>query len=166
MNIQLKTGLLTLAVLSIISASCKKDITNPLPEEQELITTVRLRLTAPDSTETTYIYKIENGFNSTSQGTVQTDTLRLLAGQTYTSRVEILNEKANPPENTTLEIIAEQTQHLFLYLSKPAAGAGSVSFTDGNKDSAGLPFNLEGTLTAGPAGAGTLQFYLIHQPRQ
>ena len=157
------TAILVAASIAIFS-SCKKDVTNPNPDEQELITTVKLTLTTPDSSSKTYVYKIQNGFNSTTQGTVQIDTLRLAANTIYNSSVEILNEKASPVENTTEQIISEQTEHLFLYISTPASGNGSVSFTDGNKDSAGKPFNLTGKLTAAAAGTGSLRFYLVHQP--
>ncbi len=154
----------TLLATTIFS-SCKKH-DDATPVEQELITTIKLTLTNASNASDihTYTYKVENGFNNSTPGTVIADTLQLTANTAYNTSVQVLNEKASPVENTTDEILEEQTMHLFLYNSVPPAGAGSVAFSNGNKDTNGNPFNLTGTLTGGTAGNGTLKLYLMHEP--
>ncbi len=165
----MKKSIFKMAAMALIAtaafSSCKKG-DDPVPVEQELITTIKLTLTnnANTSDMHTYTYKVENGFNSSTQGTIIADTLQLNANASYSTSLQVLNEKASPVENTTLEIIKEQTAHLFLFNSVPASGAGSVVFSNGNKDTNGKPFNLTGTLTAGAAGGGKLNLYLMHEP--
>jgi len=156
-----------IAVLAIpVFSSCNKGDDNATPVEQELITTIKLTLTnATNTTDVhTYTYKVENGFNNAAPGTVIADTLQLTSNTAYTTSVQVLNEKASPVENTTDEILTEQTKHLFLYNSVPVTGAGSVAFSNGIKDTNGAPFNLTGTLTSGAAGSGKLNLYLMHEP--
>lgn len=165
----MKHSIYKIAAIALLStavfSSCKKG-EDAVPVEQELITTIKLTLTnAVDASDVhTYIYKVENGFNSSTPGTFIADTLQLTANTAYTTSVQVLNEKASPVENTTDEILEEQTKHLFLYNSVPITGAGSVVFTNGNTDTDGKPFNLTGTLTAGAAGSGKLNLYLMHEP--
>ncbi len=151
---------------SLAFTACKKDDDNPAPDEQELITTIKLTLTnSSNATDVhTYTYKVENGFNSTSPGVVVADTLELQAGVHYNSSVMVLNEKASPVEDITSEIIGEKDEHLFLYNSVPVTGAGAVVFSGGVQDDNGKPFNLTGVLTGNTAGQGKLNLFLMHQP--
>lgn len=153
-------------LLSATFTACKKDDKNPAPDEQELITTIKLTLvnTTNATDVKTYTYKVENGFGSTSPGTVVADTLKLQPGAAYRTSIVVLNEKANPVEDITNEIISEKDEHLFLLNSAPGTGAGSVAFSNGAADGNGKPFNITGTLTAGAAGRGNLNLYLMHQP--
>lgn len=151
--------------LAVTAFSCNKP-DGPKPVEQELITTIRLALT-PDTAGATskiFTYKIENGFNSTTPGTLRADTLFLEANTTYKAAVEVLNEKANPVENVTDEILKESDVHLFLFTATPTNGPGSMEFTNGQKDGQGKPFNLSGTLHTNDAGTGSLRIYLKHEP--
>ncbi len=167
-NLTFKTASLLSAALLLTFASCKKDDDTPAPVEQELITTVKLNIGPAISNLTPYVftYKVENGFNNTTPGIVQIDTVRLLAGTDYFAYVDIYNEKANPVDTTTNEILAERNAHLFFYISSPATGAGSVSITTGtgSKDFAGNPFNQQIQMVAGTSGRGQLRVVLIHEP--
>lgn len=157
--------LISTFIVATSLSSCKKS-EDAVPTEQELITTIKLSLTnkTNSSDVATYTYKIENGFNSSTQGIIRADTLKMQSGYAYTTSIEVLNEKASPVDNTTLEIIKEQTMHLFLFNSVPLTGAGSLSFSDGQKDVDGNPFNLTGSLQAGTMGSGMLNLYLMHAP--
>jgi len=165
----MNTKIIFRAALALIAAttlfsSCKKN-DPPVPDEQELITTVKVTLTnSATGFNKSFQYKIENGFNNTSPGTVQIDTIQLPAGQSFTAAMTILNEKANPVENITDEIFEKDYEHLFLYQSDPATGAGSIAATDGSKDENGKPFNQSITWTTGAAGTGTMSIHLMHQP--
>jgi hypothetical protein len=150
--------------MAFISSCDKND--DGVPVEQELITTIKLTLTntANAADTRTYTYKVENGFSSNTPGIVIADTLQLAAGAAYSTGIQVLNEKVSPVEDITTEILEEQLRHLFLFVSTPASGAGSVGFNNGNKDTGGKPFNQTGILEAGSAGSGTLTLYLIHEP--
>lgn len=157
--------MLVMALATTIFTSCNKG-TDAVPVDQELITTIKLTLTntADFADVQTFTYKVDNGFNGTSGGSVRADTMTLKAGAFYNSSIQVLNEQANPVDDVTNEILNEQQVHLFLYSSAPATGTGALTFTNGRKDSAGKPFNLTGTVTAGAAGNGKLTVYLIHEP--
>ena len=161
----MKPFFFSLAALVLLStAACNRDDT-PEPDEQELITTLRV-IVRPQAggAEQTFTYKVQNGFGSTSPGTVQIDTLRLSAGAVYNAQLEVLNESEAPAENITEEILAERDDHLFLLVSNPASGAGSIAVSGGNTDNQGRPLNQTVQLTAGAAGSGTLTVTLLHEP--
>lgn len=159
----LKTTSIVIAGIILFSACKKND--PPTPDEQELITTLKLNVTGSGGFSKTFVYKIENGFGSTTQGTVQIDTVQLAANTSYHVAATLLNEKADAGEqDVTEEVLTEQDEHLFLYNSTPASGAGSVSTSGGSMDHNGLPFNQTIDFTTGAAGTGTLQVNLMHQP--
>ncbi len=166
-NITFKTAQLLSAALLITFASCKKDDKTPAPVEQELITTVKLKfrnLTA-QTAPVYYTYKVENGFNNATPGAVQIDTIRVEAGSVYQVETELYNEKANPVDTVSKEVIQEADKHLFLYISVPESGDGSLSSNGGGSgDINGSPFNQMIRLLAGQPGAGKLRVVLIHNP--
>lgn len=160
----LNTKTITAVILtSIFFMACKQKDT-PIPEEQELITTLKLNVTGNGGFSKVFVYKIENGFGSTTQGTVHIDTLKLAPSTTYDVVVTLYNEKADPIEDITAEVLDECDVHLFLYNSTPASGNGSISTSNGNLDNNGKPFNQTVNLTTGGAGTGQLQVNLMHQP--
>lgn len=156
----------TIATLAAVSfTACKKDkVATPTPVEQELITTVKLVVSDGAGFNKTFVYKVENGFGSTSQGTVTKDSVLLAPNKTYNVEVQLLNEKTSPTTDETVEVKNENTEHLFLYQSSPATGAGSVAFSDGSKDDKGNAFNQTGKFKTDATGNGTLTVTLKHQP--
>ncbi len=164
----LKTVSFLSAALLLTFASCKKDDKIPAPVEPELITTVRIRFTdtADKTNPLFYSYKVENGFNNTSPGTIQIDTIRLSAGTIYRVETDLFNDKALPEDATMDEIFQERDQHLFLYISEPAAGPGSLKPIAGSGilDYQNKPFNQEIEMAAAGLGSGKLRVLLIHAP--
>ncbi len=156
------------AALAAGFASCKKDDNNPQPVEQELITTLKLTFLedVAGATPQSFIYKVENGFNNTSAGTVQADTIRLLPNRNYVVTADVYNEKETPVDTISYEIMEENEAHLFFYLPNPITGAGSVAPIPGtgNLDDGGKPLNMKLQMATGTAGVGSLQMYLIHEP--
>lgn len=162
-----KTINIVIAASIIFLSACDKDknkVENPQPVEQELITTIRLHITGENSFDKTFSYKVENGFGTTSQGNISVDTLVLPAGKNYSVDVKVLNEKTTPAEDITTEVIEEKNEHLFLFQSQPATGAGAITFSDGSKDENGLPFNQSVVFHSATAGSGKLVVTLKHQP--
>jgi hypothetical protein len=151
-----------LFVLILFAACRKKD--PPKPAEQELITTMKLLITDGAAFSQEFMYKVDNGFGSTTTGTVQIDTIKLVPNKIYYVTTELFNEKAMPIDSITTEVLDERNAHLFLYQSTPASGAGSIAFSNGSKDFNNLPFNQTITFTTGNTGSGTLQVNLIHAP--
>ncbi len=100
---KLKISLFVLAMVTLFAA-CKKDDNNiPIPDEQELITTMKLSVSNGSGFSQTFTYKVENGFGGTTPGTVQIDTVKLAPNSTYTVSVQLLNEKETPAEDTYRE---------------------------------------------------------------
>ncbi len=151
-----------IATIAASFSACKKD-DPPRPVEQELITTLRLMVNDNGSIQS-FDYRVENGFNNSSQGSIHIDTIVLAPHTSYTVDTRVLNEKENPMEDITLEVIDEKDDHLFLYRSNPASGAGSIVSTGGDVDGNGDPFNQTISFTTGAPGSGTLTVYLIHEP--
>lgn len=150
-------------ILTLAFAACKKD-NAPVPDEQELITTVKLTVTSGSTFNKEFIYKVENGFTSGTPGIIQIDTVALPAGQTYNAALTVMNEKADPVEDITEEILEKDQEHLFLFLSEPSTGAGSLIVSDGSKDRDGKPFNQTFKISAAAAGTGKFTIYLMHDP--
>lgn len=165
MNKQIFKSALIAVSLTTVFAACKKDKTAPVPDEQELITTVKLQLSNQSrGFSKTFVYKVENGFTSGTTGQVQIDTIKLEPGLTYDAIIAVQNEKADPVEDITNEIIEKGDEHLFVFLSTPGSGAGSLSVSDGSKDTNGKPLNQNFKLTAGAAGSGKFDISLMHLP--
>lgn len=162
-NQWIKAGLATL-ILAITFSSCKKNDDAPVPDEQEVITTLRMDISGDAGFTASYIYKVENGFNNTTPGTVQADTIKLAPGKTYNVSLTVLNEKATPVEDITTEILEKNLEHLFVFLSTPATGNGSMSVSGGSKDEKGLPLNQTFKLSTGTSGSGSFNIHLMHQP--
>lgn len=153
------------AIATVFFIACKKDeVITPTPVEQELITTLRLTVTNNEGFNKTFIYKVENGFGSTTQGIVTKDDIVLASDKQYDVEVQLLNEKKTPAEDITEEVKAESNDHLFLFQSVPAAGSGSITFSEGNKDGNGNAFNQKIKFKAGGAGTGAVTITLKHEP--
>ena len=160
----MKSFLLSLSVLSLLTiAACKRDDT-PEPVEQELITTFRLIITDTGGTARTFDYRVQNGFGSTSPGTLDVDTVMLPANfsSKYDVEVRVLNESVQPVDDLTDEIIAERDAHLFLYSVLPSNMR--TKFLNGNFDGAGRPFNQKIELYTTVADSGTFTVTLLHEP--
>lgn len=158
-------SIFTIIVFTTSFTACKKDpVTNPVVTEEELITTLKLTVTDGNNVSKTFVYKIENGFGSTTQGSIQIDTIKLAPNSTYSYSLAVLNESEDPAEDVTSEVISEKDEHLFFLASNPVNGAGSLVHSDGNVDSEGHPFNQSGKLTTGSSGSGTFVITLLHEP--
>lgn len=148
-----KLFLIGLAMLSILS--CKKDEVEG--DENELITTVKLKFTTGGTTQT-FSFKDIDG----DGGAAPTiDNVALKANTTYNLAVEILNESTSPADDITKEIEEEADEHLMVYTPSPA---NLLTYTYTDKDSRNLPIGLAGTVTTTAAGTGKLKVQLRHQP--
>lgn len=149
-------------------SACKKEkndiIEEPHVHEEELITTVRLIVTNSSGFNQTFNYKVDNGIGSANPATPVIDDVVLSANNTYNVEVQVWNEAETPAEDVTEEVKEESLEHLFLFQSTPTSGAGSIVFSNGNKDGNGDPLNQTITFTTGDAGSGSLTVTLKHEP--
>lgn len=160
----LRNIFISLLSMFVVAACNKTKVEAPQPEEQELITTVRLNISNTEGFNKSFSYHVENGFETPTPGLVVKDSLILDTNGIYSVDLQLLNEKQNPAQNVTSEVIAEKDEHLFLYESTPAEGAGSIIVRDGSIDNAGKPFNQTVKFVTSGAGNGTLTITLKHQP--
>ncbi len=157
---QLRFGLMAAMVAAISITGCKKD---ELPEvdEEELITTLRIKFVnkAISSDVRTFTYKDLDGPGGTAPSI---DEIKLAANSRYTMTVDaVLNESTTPAENIKTEIEAEANDHLFVY--KPTTGL-NLTITVTDKDTKNLPIGLAGNANTGAASTGKVQVLLRHQP--
>ena len=105
----------TLAFLMMLSiVGCKKDPVDP--NESELITTVRVKLTEKSSgAQSLFEFKDLDGFGGAAPS--KFDEIVLAKGKVYDCVLEILNESVTPADNITAEIIAESNDHQLYYSS-------------------------------------------------
>lgn len=156
---QLLTKLsLFLALLLFIGGCSKKE--QPAPaEENELITTVRLKFTENGTTNTqTFEWKDLDGDGGNAP-TINSIILR--SGRTYKLDVEFLDESTTPAKNKTTEIQTEADRHLVVFTPLPSS---LLTYTAGDKDSRNFPLGLTGTVVTSFTNMGTLRVQLRHQP--
>lgn len=150
-------SLIYLAIAGISMTACKKEA--PAAEdENELITTVRLKFTQ-GTTIQTFEFKDIDGDGGAAP--TKFDRIVLKPNTTYTLAVELLDETKTPVENKTDEVKKEQDEHLFVFSPAPAS---LLSYSYGDKDSKGFNVGLTGTAKTTAAGTGTLRVQLRHQP--
>ena len=151
-----KSLLTSLALAALIFSSCEKD--NPvIPNEQELITTVKYTLT-PSEGEAVTLSFIDLDGDGTGEPTKNQVTLK--ANQTYTGSLELLNESETPAESITEEIEEKSEEHQFFFESE------LVSFEYKDNDADGNPVGLNTLLTTGDAGTGSIKITLRHEPKK
>ena len=151
----LALGLLTLA-------ACDDDDDGPVdlgPGEEEVITTVRVSLTAPDGSTAELLARDPDGFGGGDTLVTTVDTLA--ANTEYDVALTFLNETETPAEDVTEEIAEEDEEHQVFFL--PSSGlALTVTATD--RDADGRPVGLEATARTLVASGGTLRVVLRHEP--
>lgn len=148
-----------LLILSLLSTTllwnCKKDEVEE--EENELITTVKLKFTQ-GATSQTFSWKDIDG----DGGAAPTkETISLKPNTTYTVDVQFLDESKTPTSDITTEVKAEQDEHFVIYTPSPAS---LLTYTYGDKDSRNFPVGLTGSIKTNAAGTGMLKVQLRHQP--
>ena len=130
------------------------------PGEEELITQVKLTLTAPDDSQTTVTWEDEDGPGGNDP---VIGTLELQAGTTYSGTIELLDTTKDPAEDITEEVREEAEEHQFFYsVEGDASNQVTVQITD--TDENGLPVGLEYSVeVTGESGTtGTLNVVLSH----
>lgn len=156
---QLHSQLILILSLVFVLGGCGKK-EEPAPEdENELITTVRLKFTENGTTTTqTFEWKDLDG-DGGNPPTMTSVILR--SNRTYKLDIEFLDESTTPAINKTTEIQTKASEHLVVLTPSPSS---LFSYTPTDKDSRSFPIGLTGTVVAGFTNMGTLRVQLRHQP--
>ena len=156
-------GLLYAFALSftMFSISCSDDDENPVAvEEEEVITTMNVTLTASGATAITLQSKDLDGDGPDAP--VIEISGNLTANTMYAGSIELLNETETPAEDITAEVAEEDDEHQFFF--SPGGAITAVDYND--QDGNGNPVGLSFTLNTGDAGSGSLQITLRHEPKK
>jgi len=156
-----KIATLTAAVfsLSLFMTACKKDKVKPDDSnEEELITTVKLKITESGTTTTnTYSWKDVDG-DGGNLPVIQDITLS--PNKSYKVEVEFLDESKNPAEDITEEVKEEADDHEVFYQTSNSF----MTITRTDKDSKNLPLGLQSDWTTISAATGNVKIILKHKP--
>ncbi|MAT53055.1 MAG: type 1 periplasmic binding fold superfamily protein [Saprospirales bacterium] len=140
---------------AFIFSACDDD-NDVVPNEQELITTVRLTFTSGNES------LVFNAIDADGPGgnPLVVDEVNLAANTTYQLSVAFLDEQdpANA-EDITEEVREESTEHLVCY---EATGVPSPTGLD--LDANGKTLGLKATYTTADAASGSLKVILKHEP--
>ena len=156
-NIVRFSGISLLAILAI--TSCKKEKATEEENDNELITTVEVRVTESGTNNST-TYKWEDIDGPGGEDPI-IENITLQPNKTYNVQVGLLDASQNPPESITSEIMEESLVHRLYY--QPAASSGiTVSGLDTDENQ--LPLGLNCSWATAGFGSGSMIITLRHYP--
>lgn len=151
-----------MVLVSLIMISCTKD---PIvdPNEGELITTVKVKLTDLQMGNTAvseFIFQDLDGEGGVAPQ--KFDEIVILKNRNYKCEIELLNESTTPVDQVTAEVLSEAVDHQIYLLPNPAS---LVNIIYGDKDVNNLPIGITSYWSTGAiAGSGILNITLKHKP--
>jgi len=144
---------------ALIITSCKKEKTEEEQNDNELITTVQVKLTEEGTSNTnTYLWTDIDGAGGEAPSF---DDIALKPNTTYQAQIDFFDESKNPVEDITAEIEEESDVHR-LYFTPTTLTGITVSGLD--NDANGLPLGLNGKWITTGMGAGVIKITLRHYP--
>ncbi len=148
---------MSVAVLlaGLMITGCKKEKGGE--NEEELITTVKVTLTAQGAAPQSFTWKDVDGPGGNAP---QISEIILAPNKTYSCQVEFLDESKTPAEDITAEVVAEADEHEVYY--QPTGV--NVAVSNLNKDSKNLPLGTISTWTTTGASNGSVKITLKHKP--
>ena len=158
-----------LAIISlIISASaCKKEeeeVTPPLPEN-ELLTTISLRLISSDNADTLNATWRDLTPNDTNPPDTSLAILNVKDSTLYRAEVFFLDETKSPAEDIRAEVQERANYHRIFYFPSSSLGSNfNVNITDFDTNSPPLALGLTSNIQTVQSSNGILRVVLKHQP--
>ena len=147
-------------MLVIFMAGCDNTDDPEDENEEEVITTMRLRFVDNANTSTAVTYSFEDPDGEGGNAPTVIDDIVLDANATYTVGITVANESdPNNVEDITEEILEENNEHLFCFT--PSGDELSVDYADSDGT---FPVGLTSTWTTTSASNGTVTVVLKHQP--
>jgi hypothetical protein len=159
----LKTAITIIAIIitTVFYTSCrKKTTTPPNPNEEELITTLRIDFidSAGVQPSATVIFKDADGDGGNNP--TQWDSIKLKANTTYFASILLLDETKSPVDTISNEVLEEGKDHLFCFTGTNVNT--SIIRTDLDVNNIGIGLQSAWRNTA--VSNGTMQVVLRHQP--
>ncbi len=146
------------AFTALVACSEDEPESPVIPNEEELITTLKWQLVSQDEQDTlNFLFRDLDGDGGNAP-LVETSDLK--ANTSYNARISLLNELENPVEDITLEVAAEAEDHQFFYESN--LSGLSLSYAD--SDLNGKPVGILSTITTTDESSGNLSITLLHMP--
>ncbi len=146
---------------STILFGCKKEKKTVIPNEEELITTLRYNLVPSGGGATVQFTFTDLDGDGGNAPAVVGGTL--MANTTYNGSIELLNETETPAEDITLEVQEEDEEHQFFFESLDGLAA-TMNYAD--QDGNGQPLGLKSTLVTSGASSGKVRIILRHEPNK
>ncbi len=155
-----KLFFLSLFGFLLLNSACDKDDPE-IPNEEEVITTLRYTLTPNDGGDAVVLQFQDTDGDGGNEPVIQNGTLA--QNTSYTGQVEFLNETdANDVEDITLEVAEEAEEHQVFYM--PSSLNVTVNYEDEDADT--NPIGLATSVETGAASSGTLTVVLRHEPNK
>lgn len=137
--------------------ACDKDDDEDEPNDEEVITTVRMIYTIPGTTGvTTATWEDLDGPGGNNP---VIDTIKLATNKTYNAAVLVLDRTKTPVDTISYEILEEDDEHRFYY--EIFAGS-NINVSNLNKDKNGVTLGVTSTWTTLGAATGSARITLRH----
>ncbi len=145
-----------LVIATVVLTGCKKKVEDKA-NEQELITTVELTFSNPD---TTFVVQYEDLDGAGGNAPIIAP-INLKANKNYNVNLKLLDKTKTPAENISDAVKAEGTDHQFFYVANNANLVVKTTDVDANNN----PLGLTSTWATTNASTGTITITLKHQPK-
>lgn len=149
-------------LITMLILSCGKDEPDSptIPNEEEIITSLRFSLTPIDGGAPAQLSFLDLDGDGGVAPIISTDTL---AAQTsYLGVLTLLNELVDPPQDISAEVGEEAEDHQFFFESS----LEDISIDYQDADQLGLPIGLMSMVRTGVEGSGTIKVTLRHEPNK
>lgn len=143
---------------AIYFSACTKDAPQ-IPNEEEVITTIKYTLIPADTVGTPIVLTFQDLDGDGGNAPIITGGT-LAANMTYTASLELLNETETPTANITDEIVAEAEAHQFFFQTT----LNGLTVTYDDVDANGKPIGLSTKVSTANAETGTITIILRHEP--
>lgn len=144
----------------LLLVSCNKDENEiEIPNEEELITTIRLNFVNENDHTDVVVFEYKDLDGDGANPPVVT-TPNLKPNTNYDLNVELLNEQGAVAEDIDDEVLAEALEHQFFYTTQ------GVVITYNDNDGLNNPIGLKNKAVTGNDGSGSIRVILRHLPNK
>jgi hypothetical protein len=147
-----------LLILLLMMFSACSDDDPEIPQEEELITTLRYTLIPSRGGPPIVLSFSDSDGDGGNAPVINTSPLQ--ANETYIGSIVVLNESVSPTDDITIEIAVEAMDHQFFFSSS----ISDLAISYGDSDINGNPLGLVTELSTGGPGTGSLTITLRHEP--
>ncbi|HET8839549.1 MAG TPA: type 1 periplasmic binding fold superfamily protein [Flavobacteriaceae bacterium] len=155
----IKTKPVAMILIFFGAVACTDPEIPEIINQEEVITTILVRLTPENGGETAVLSYRDLDGNGPNAPVLETDQLQ--ANTEYSGEIVLLNETLNPAEIVTEEVAEEGTDHQFFYATTAAMNL-QYADADENGNPIGILFNLQ----TGNPSSGSLTIVLRHEPNK